>query len=53
MSFQEVKEVPLGSVRPISLIDFQVSVQKIRSSVEAKTLNKYLDWNKDFGDMSM
>ncbi|KAH3868641.1 hypothetical protein DPMN_031792, partial [Dreissena polymorpha] len=50
---RKVKEVSLGSVRLISLKDFQVSLQKIRRSVEAKTLNKYIEWNKTFGDMSM
>ncbi|KAH3868639.1 hypothetical protein DPMN_031790 [Dreissena polymorpha] len=53
LSSDEVQEVSLRGVRPISLDDFRASLQKIRRSVQENTLNRYLEWNNDFGDISM
>jgi spastin len=47
-----LKKLSLSRIRPISKADFIQSLRKIRPSVSPSTLEKYITWNRSFGDCS-
>jgi len=49
---EELKQLSVSRIRPISRQDFVQSLRKIRASVSPLTLNKYIEWNSTFGDCS-
>jgi len=40
-------------VRNINLNDFSESLKRIRRSVQQDTLDKYTQWNSEYGDMTV
>lgn len=48
-----VKEISPTKVRPINMKDFQNSLGQIRPSVSLQSLQTYIQWNKEFGSISM
>ncbi|CAF1034162.1 unnamed protein product [Didymodactylos carnosus] len=46
----ELKQLSLRHIRPISIQDFIQSIKKIRQSVSPDTLNTYIKWNREYGD---
>ncbi|CAF0844408.1 unnamed protein product [Adineta steineri] len=48
----ELKKLSVSRIRPISRQDFVQSLRKIRPSVTPSTLDKYIQWNRSFGDCS-
>ncbi|XP_052769250.1 spastin-like [Mya arenaria] len=53
LSLTEVKEVHANQVRGIKMADFLDSLKKIRRSVNIESLNKYVEWNNNYGDMNV
>jgi SpoVK/Ycf46/Vps4 family AAA+-type ATPase len=49
---EELKQLSLSRIRPLSRQDFVQSIKKIRASVSPITLDKYIQWNSTFGDCS-
>jgi len=49
----EVREVSASEVRGIKMADFLDSLKKIRRSVNAESLNKFVEWNNQYGDMNV
>ncbi len=48
----QLKELSVSRIRPISRQDFVQALRKIRASVSPSTLDKYVQWNRSFGDCS-
>lgn len=48
----ELKQLSVSRIRPISRQDFVQALRKIRPSVTSSTLDKYVQWNRTFGDRS-
>jgi spastin len=48
----QLKELSVSRIRPISRQDFVQALRKIRASVSPSTLEKYVQWNRSFGDCS-
>ncbi|CAF3935309.1 unnamed protein product [Rotaria sp. Silwood2] len=48
----ELKQLSISRIRPISREDFVQALRKIRPSVSPSTLEKYITWNRTFGDCS-
>lgn len=48
---QDISQVPLDSVRPIELRDFDYALTQVRASVSDKDLDLYRQWNKDYGSL--
>ncbi|UJR37537.1 hypothetical protein I4U23_030239 [Adineta vaga] len=46
----ELKKLSVSRIRPISRQDFVQALRKIRASVTSSTLDKYIQWNRTFGD---
>lgn len=46
----ELKQLSVSRIRPISRQDFAQALRKIRPSVTPSTIQKYVDWNRTFGD---
>ncbi|XP_063428259.1 spastin-like isoform X2 [Mytilus trossulus] len=53
LSASEVKTVQASNVRGISVEDFLQSLQRIRRSVPQGTLQKYEEWNRDYGAVAV
>jgi spastin len=49
---EELKQLSVSRIRPLSKQDFVQSIRKIRASVSPTTLDKYIQWNSTFGDCS-
>ena len=49
---EELKQLSVSRIRPVSRDDFIQSLRKIRASVSPSTLEKYIQWNSTFGDCS-
>ena len=49
---EELKQLSLSRIRPLSRRDFEQSIRKIRASVSPTTLATYTQWNSTFGDCS-
>jgi len=49
---EELKQLSVSRIRPLSKKDFVQSIRKIRASVSPTTLDKYIQWNSTFGDCS-
>ena len=49
---EELKQLSLSRIRPLSHADFAQALRKIRASVSPATLDKYVTWNTTFGDCS-
>jgi hypothetical protein len=49
---EELKQLSLNRIRPLSRHDFEQSIRKIRASVSPTTLATYIQWNSTFGDCS-
>ncbi len=49
---EELKQLSVSRIRPLSKQDFEQSIKKIRASVSPITLEKYIQWNLTFGDCS-
>ncbi|CAF0956865.1 unnamed protein product [Adineta steineri] len=47
---EELKQLSISRIRPLSKQDFSHALRKIRASVSPSTLNKYVEWNSTFGD---
>jgi SpoVK/Ycf46/Vps4 family AAA+-type ATPase len=52
LRLEELKQLSLSRIRPLSREDFAQSLKKIRASVSPPTLEKYIQWNCTFGDCS-
>jgi spastin len=52
LRIEELKQLSVSRIRPISRQDFVQSLRKIRASVSPSTLDKYIQWNCTFGDCS-
>ena len=48
----ELKQLSISRIRPLSYADFAQALRKIRASVSPTTLEKYITWNSTFGDCS-
>ncbi|CAF0767171.1 unnamed protein product [Rotaria sordida] len=48
----QLKELSVSRIRPISRQDFIQALRKIRPSVSPSTLEKYITWDRQFGDGS-
>jgi spastin len=46
----QLKELSVSRIRPVSREDFVQALKKIRPSVTPSTLEKYVNWNRTFGD---
>ncbi|UJR08660.1 hypothetical protein I4U23_012919 [Adineta vaga] len=49
---EELKQLSISRIRPLSYGDFAQALRKIRASVSPPTLEKYIVWNSTFGDCS-
>ena len=49
---EELKQLSISRIRPLSREDFIQALRKIRASVSPSTLDKYIQWNSTFGDCS-
>jgi spastin len=49
---EELKQLSVSRIRPLSRQDFEQSIKKIRASVSSTTLDTYIQWNMTFGDCS-
>lgn len=49
---EELKQLSVSRIRPITRQDFAQALKKIRASVSPTTLDKYIQWNSTFGDCS-
>lgn len=47
---EQLKDLSLSRIRPLTRVDFQQALKKIRASVPKETLKKYLQWNAEFGE---
>ena len=47
-----IQTIPLNEIRPITLLDFETALTKVRTSVARDALNVYEKWNIQFGDVS-
>lgn len=52
LRMEELKQLSVSRIRPVSRDDFIQSLRKIRASVSPNTLDKYIQWNSTFGDCS-
>jgi spastin len=52
LRIDELKKLSVSRIRPISREDFVQALRKIRPSVTPSTLDKYIQWNRSFGDCS-
>lgn len=52
LRIDELKKLSVSRIRPVSREDFVQSLRKIRPSVSPSTLDKYIRWNRTFGDCS-
>ncbi|CAF2920030.1 unnamed protein product [Rotaria sp. Silwood2] len=52
LDVEELKQLSINHIRPISQQDFVQALRKIRASVSPLTLDKYIKWNSTFGDCS-
>ena len=50
LDIEALKQLSVSNIRPISRYDFVNSLKKIRPSVSPSTIDKYIQWNKAFGD---
>jgi len=48
----QLKELSVSRIRPVSREDFVQALKKIRPSVTPKALENYIRWNRTFGDCS-
>jgi spastin len=48
----QLKKLSVSRIRPVSRQDFVEALRKIRPSVTPSTLEKYVTWNRTFGDCS-
>ena len=49
LRLDELKQMSISRLRPVSSTDFSHALQKIRPSVSPATLDKYIRWNRTFG----
>jgi fidgetin-like protein 1 len=49
----DIENITASSIRPVVLSDFIVSLKLVKPSVNHNDLNKYLNWNKDFGSYQL
>jgi spastin len=52
LRLDELKKLSVSRIRAVSREDFLHALKRIRPSVASKTLNKYIEWNREFGDCS-
>jgi spastin len=52
LRIDELKKLSVSRIRPISREDFVQALRKIRPSVTPSALDKYIQWNRSFGDCS-
>jgi spastin len=52
LRMDELKKLSVSRIRPVSQQDFVQALRKIRPSVAPSTLEKYVQWNRTFGDSS-
>ena len=50
---EAVSEVELNQVRDIRLEDFLDALKRIRRSVPQDSLAKYVEWNSEYGDITV
>jgi SpoVK/Ycf46/Vps4 family AAA+-type ATPase len=48
----ELKKLSVSRIRRVSRQDFVQALRKIRPSVTPSALEKYISWNRTFGDCS-
>ena len=47
---EQLKDLTLSRIRPLTRVDFQQALKKIRASVPKETLKNYLRWNEAYGE---
>jgi len=52
LRMDELKKLSVSRIRRVSRQDFVQALRKIRPSVTPSTLEKYINWNRTFGDCS-
>ncbi|CAF3082575.1 unnamed protein product [Rotaria socialis] len=52
LRMDELKQLSVSRIRPISRQDFVQALRKIRASVSSSSLQEYIDWSRRFGDCS-
>jgi spastin len=52
LRMDELKKLSVSRIRRVSRQDFVEALRKIRPSVTPSTLEKYINWNRTFGDCS-
>lgn len=52
LSPDQVRDMDANEVRCIMLTDFLDSLKRIRRSVPPETLEKYVKWNREYGDIT-
>ena len=49
LSMDDIENIAMEAVRPITHGDFLTALQQVKPSVSAQDLGLYIDWNKQFG----
>nr|XP_018916809.1 PREDICTED: fidgetin-like protein 1 isoform X2 [Bemisia tabaci] len=49
IDISKIKHISALDVRPITIDDFRAALSRVKSSVSAKDLDQYLEWDKLFG----
>lgn len=52
LRMDELKQVSVSRIRPISRRDFFQALRKIRASVSPSTMEQFISWNRKYGDCS-
>lgn len=50
LRIDQLKELSVSRIRPISRQDFVQALRKIRPSASPSTLEKFIRWNRAYGD---
>ena len=46
---RDIENVSLDSIRALTLDDFKAALSNVRATVNQKDLNKFLEWNDQYG----
>lgn len=50
---EQLRSLDVHHVREISLVDFRQSLNKIRRSLDERSLTAFEKWNQEYGDVTM
>uniref|UniRef100_A0A1A9WBM6 Spastin n=1 Tax=Glossina brevipalpis TaxID=37001 RepID=A0A1A9WBM6_9MUSC len=53
LNVEQIKNLDIGAVRPITENDFHNSLKRIRRSVAPQSLSLYAKWSQEYGDISI